>query len=58
MTGKELFNIVSSMTHINPSTLRIVIDSKEIYPNRELLVGWKENCVVNLKLRILGGGQG
>ena len=57
MTGKELFNYVNTMTHIDPAVLRIVIGKKEIYPNREILKGWSKNCIINLKLRLLGGSQ-
>ena len=46
------------MTHIDPAALRIVINRKEIYPNREILRRWMENCcIINLKLKLLGGGQ-
>ena len=58
MTGIELFNKISAMTHIDPSDLRIVIDSKEIHPNREILTRWKRNCVIIVKLKLLGGCRG
>ena len=57
MTGKDLFTHINSLTSLKPSELRIVIDKKEIYPNRELLGGWKKDSVINLKVRLLGGCQ-
>ena len=58
MTGVKLFNHISSMTRINQSELRIMINKKEIYPDRNALLGWKKDCVINLKARLLGGKSG
>ena len=55
MTGKELFEKVSQLMKIDPSILRIVVEGKEIYPNRAWIVSQAELVVVNLKLRLLGG---
>lgn len=57
LTGRDLFKFVSTMTRINPDVLRIIIGNKEIYPNREILNGMKKDCLINLKLRLLGGSQ-
>ena len=56
LTGLELFEYISLMTSINTSELRIVIDKKEIYPNREILPGLVKDCVINVRTRLLGGG--
>ena len=46
------------MTHIDLAVLRIVINRKEIYPNREILRSTIKNCcIINLKLKLLGGCQ-
>ena len=55
MTGRELFDKISLQTQIDPAELRIVIDNQEIHPSREPLKGWKRNCVINVRLKLLGG---
>ena len=43
------------MMFINQSEIRIMINKNEVYPTQELLIGWKNECVVNIKARLLGG---
>ena len=57
MTGKDLYTYINSLTSMNPSEVRIVIDKKEIYPNLELLEGWRKDCVISIKARLRGGCQ-
>ena len=42
---------------INSDELRIMIEGKEVYPRREKMIKLKKDCVINLRLRLLGGGQ-
>ena len=32
-----------------------MINKNEVYPTQDLLIGWKNECVVNIKARLLGG---
>ena len=44
------------MANIDMDSLRIAIGKEDIQPNYELITrGWKNNCVITLKLRLLGG---
>ena len=55
-TREEIFNIIRQLTHIHKEHLRIIFESKEIYPTKkERLYNWKKDDQLHIKIRILGG---
>ena len=55
-TGEELYEELGKINKMTPQQTRVVVEGKEIYPNKRTLPMYKNNkLVVQIRSRALGG---